>query len=217
MLNFPSNLTDMSALSDPFAQYLLIWVILCAATTVWLLAVMHTPVLRIPSDPSDPHPLLAGLTALKQTKVCPPVAWMPPFHHRGELGDVLRTLNFTLGVELGVQQGHYSMALLSKWQIADTFVMVDLWAQQEHYVDAANRHQQVQEQFKQTALKHGQQMISAGYLKELVVCQNYTVHCALDYADGYFDFIYVDARHDYKVRSVVSLIVHVVRRVYVAV
>eukprot|EP00602_Paraphysomonas_sp_CaronLab_P001409 CAMPEP_0185026248 /NCGR_PEP_ID=MMETSP1103-20130426/10182_1 /TAXON_ID=36769 /ORGANISM="Paraphysomonas bandaiensis, Strain Caron Lab Isolate" /LENGTH=114 /DNA_ID=CAMNT_0027559757 /DNA_START=408 /DNA_END=749 /DNA_ORIENTATION=- len=38
----------------------------------------------------------------------------------------------------------------------------------------------------------------SNYSKVLEVCQNYTTVCATRYPDNFFDFIYVDARHDYK-------------------
>ena len=42
-------------------------------------------------------------------------------------------------------------------------------------------------------------MKSVGPWKEKIdVCRNFTTSCAPLYADGHFDFIYVDARHDYK-------------------
>ena len=33
---------------------------------------------------------------------------------------------------------------------------------------------------------------------KIVVCRNWTTTCVKRYKDGYFDFVYVDARHDYK-------------------
>lgn len=33
---------------------------------------------------------------------------------------------------------------------------------------------------------------------KIEVCRNFTTECAKNYKDGYFHYIYVDARHDYK-------------------
>lgn len=138
-------------------------------------------------------------------KQCPPTKWMPTFHSRGELGSILHDLSMKIGVELGVQQGLYAVELLQQWKIADEYVMVDLWAHQDHYYDIANYKQAEHDRLKALALTNGEEMKRSGFLKKLVVCQNYTVECAKLFPDGYFDFIYVDARHDYKVRYMLAV------------
>jgi predicted O-methyltransferase YrrM len=39
----------------------------------------------------------------------------------------------------------------------------------------------------------------ANYTEKVQICRNFTTECAKNYADDTFDFVYVDARHDYKV------------------
>eukprot|EP01031_Cornospumella_fuschlensis_P023569 gene23569-28579_t len=129
---------------------------------------------------------------------CRPTPFLPPFRRREDIGLFLQESNFKIGVELGVQRGFYTRDLLSKWRTADKYVLVDLWAQQENYLDGANVANRIHEKYMAESIANAQNMKNQGFVKEFVVCRNYTVNCALDYPDFHFDFIYVDARHDYK-------------------
>lgn len=129
---------------------------------------------------------------------CHPAAFLPPFRKRQDIGLFLRDAGFKVGVELGVQKGYYTRDLLSQWATAEQYVLVDLWAEQENYLDGANVQNNVHEQYMREAVDNAQRMQTQGFVQEIVVCRNYTHNCVLDYPDSYFDFIYVDARHDYK-------------------
>ena len=131
---------------------------------------------------------------------CHPLKFIPPFKTRVELGEILKNENKTFGAELGVQTGKFTDDLLSKWQIAHTYLLVDVWAKQENYKDGANVDNNYQNQFFADTMKVVDSLKSKGFLKEAIVCRNFTSSCVLNYPDHYFDFIYVDARHDYKVK-----------------
>mmetsp|Transcript_23456 Transcript_23456/g.33580 ORF Transcript_23456/g.33580 Transcript_23456/m.33580 type:complete len:249 (+) Transcript_23456:53-799(+) len=103
-----------------------------------------------------------------------------------------------IGVELGVQAGEFFESVAQKWQIADLYVLVDIWATQNNYADAANKDIKEQLQLMNLAISVGDKMKRNGYVKEVELCRNFTSECVNNYPDGYFDFIYVDARHDYK-------------------
>lgn len=118
---------------------------------------------------------------------------LPTLPTRDAIGSLLQQLNMTVGAELGVQRGDFAKTTLDQWSHAETYVLVDLWGQQEHYKDLANVDDQAQENFKKEALTK----LNA-HEQKLVVCRNYTSVCVTQFKDGYFDYIYVDARHDYK-------------------
>lgn len=100
-------------------------------------------------------------------------------------------------VELGVQFGHFSSALSSKWtNPINEYVMVDLWARQENYNDAANDYNHTI--IFSDAMNVKTSMESEGKAKKVTVCRNFTSICVKNFPSQYFDFIYVDARHDYK-------------------
>jgi len=123
---------------------------------------------------------------------------MPPIRVRADLGDVLKQIGAKKGVELGVQAGEFFESVAQKWQIADLYVLVDIWATQNNYADAANKDIKEQLQLMNLAISVGDKMKRNGYVKEVELCRNFTSECVNNYPDGYFDFIYVDARHDYK-------------------
>ena len=118
---------------------------------------------------------------------------VPTFKTRGELGAIVQSEGFTRGIELGVQRGYFTRAMLSNWLDCSEYHLVDLWGHQENYSDVANLNQNEQEKIYGVAMK------TVNPWKEKIhVCRNYTINCVNNYADEHFDFIYVDARHDYK-------------------
>ncbi|KAL7525472.1 hypothetical protein ACHAWF_001377 [Thalassiosira exigua] len=133
---------------------------------------------------------------LGRSNNCPSVMdgpGVPTFKLREDLGIIVQNEGFTKGLELGVQTGYYSEAMLSRWKNCAEYHLVDLWGHQDNYDDIANVDDAKQDaNFRKTmrVLKHWKDKIS--------VCRNYTSSCVETFQDEYFDFIYVDARHDYK-------------------
>ena len=111
---------------------------------------------------------------------------------REELGARLQERGYKTGVELGVQSGVFAKAILSRWQAAERYVLVDVWRQLDNYVDGANVDNSKQEMVYQKALSN-----TRAFGSKVEVCRDLTVACAEKYEDQSFDFIYVDARHDY--------------------
>lgn len=118
---------------------------------------------------------------------------VPTFKERDDLGTILQSEGFTRGLELGVQHGIYAHTILSKWHNCTEYHLVDLWAVQENYEDVANVNQAQQDKNYESTLGR-----LKAYKDKLHVCRNYTSTCVHNLEDGYFDFIYVDARHDFK-------------------
>lgn len=122
---------------------------------------------------------------------------IPTFKTRFDLGGILEDEGFETGVELGVQKGLFAERLLSKWTNAKLYVLVDLWANQKNYLDGSNVVNAQHINYKQQALNRTMKFQARGTTIE--VCQDYTTNCAKKYFGvPQFDFIYVDARHDYK-------------------
>lgn len=104
------------------------------------------------------------------------------------LGNLLNERKASVGVELGVQKGIFASKLLKLWTHVSLYVLVDIWQTQEHYVDGANSQDQ-QQNYKTAVLNTKPWPIQ--------ICRNFTNICAKT-LDMRFDFIYVDARHDYQ-------------------
>jgi hypothetical protein len=75
-------------------------------------------------------------------------------------------------------------------------VLVDLWSQQPNYKDHANYDTSAQETFMQSTLKRMHPFRDNGV--DVVLCRNYTSECVKQFPVQYFDWIYIDARHDFK-------------------
>ena len=139
----------------------------------------------------------AALCTARPPKCTHPPRALPPIRTRNDLGTMLRELGLSgPGVELGVKQGAYTVTVLTKWARCAEYVQVDAWMPLSNYADVANVASNTHVRFQRQARRELTKMVSAGYAKRGVQCHNFTTVCAQQYADEYFDFIYVDARHD---------------------
>lgn len=107
------------------------------------------------------------------------------------LGQLLSSRNLKKGVELGVQRGLFSSELLSKWVGVNSYLLVDIWSNLHNYIDGANVDNIKQQEIYSEAVKNTLKW-------NITICRNYTTVCSEIYSDFKFDFIYVDARHDYQ-------------------
>ena len=55
-----------------------------------------------------------------------------------KIADILEDEGMTVGAELGVLKGDFARDLLERWPSCKKYVLVDLWQQQENYVDLNN-------------------------------------------------------------------------------
>lgn len=112
---------------------------------------------------------------------------------REVLGEIAEHLGFNTGVEVGVQKGLFAVDILRIWESCQEYVLVDLWAHQDNYIDLANKDQSEQEVIMTEALENVKpwQDISQ-------TCRNYSEVCAQKFPSSHFDYAYIDARHDFK-------------------
>lgn len=114
------------------------------------------------------------------------------FPTRASLAGIFERLNYTRGVELGVQHGNFAVHNLKNWPSCKEYLLVDLWRQQRNYKDFANVGDKQQRQIMETALQNVRP-----YREKTRVCRDYTTQCAKHEPDAHFDVVYVDARHNY--------------------
>ena len=70
---------------------------------------------------------------------------VPTFKTRADLGNVMQSKGFTVGVELGVQNSYYTAGMLTYWPNSTEYNLVDLWGHQENSHNSANLDQETQE------------------------------------------------------------------------
>lgn len=116
-----------------------------------------------------------------------------PIRNREEIGNVLEEEGFKIGVELGVQRGVFTSQTLSRWKSCESYLLVDIWQPLENYADLSNKDQSGQDKNYQETLKN-----TAKWKDKIQICRNLTTVCAAVHNTTKFDYIYVDARHDYK-------------------
>jgi len=128
---------------------------------------------------------------------CPPVKFIEPMRVRDDLGKMLNQLGLHgVGVEVGVQRGLYTKALLENWRNASLYVQVDLWEQQDNYNDIANKPKNTQQTYMQESCSSAELMKQKGYVSEVVQCKDFSTECVKHFPDSSIDFVYIDARHD---------------------
>mmetsp|Transcript_1044 Transcript_1044/g.1993 ORF Transcript_1044/g.1993 Transcript_1044/m.1993 type:complete len:295 (-) Transcript_1044:684-1568(-) len=119
---------------------------------------------------------------------------LPHFDHRDEIGKFLNSENFTSGAEIGVQQGHYSNALLSTWASCKLLLLVDCWRSQQNYVDWANVADDAQDHFLASARRALRKYEAQ---TDVLFFPMFSTQAAKFIPDNSLDFVYLDARHDY--------------------
>jgi hypothetical protein len=98
------------------------------------------------------------------------------------------------GAEIGVKLGAYSDELLSNWR-GEELVSIDPWlsADPDEYVDRSNVSQDEFERYYQQACER-----LAGHGSRSTIWRMTSVEAAAKVPDQSFDFVYIDARHDYE-------------------
>lgn len=121
-----------------------------------------------------------------------PVKPIRPIETREMIANILEEEKFEVGAELGVQKGIYAEHNLKIWKSCKRYYLVDAWAHQENYHDAANVNNAVHNEFYQETKRR---MAPFGNVPQFL--RMYTSDAVKEIADNSLDFLYVDARHDY--------------------
>eukprot|EP01062_Namystynia_karyoxenos_P034037 TRINITY_DN24986_c0_g1_i1.p1 TRINITY_DN24986_c0_g1~~TRINITY_DN24986_c0_g1_i1.p1 ORF type:complete len:428 (+),score=90.66 TRINITY_DN24986_c0_g1_i1:42-1286(+) len=126
----------------------------------------------------------------------------PAFDHREALATLVERWGSgeVTGVEVGVRWGEFSTVLLRKCRNL-TLYMVDPWIAQENYTDLVN----IQTSRRGNELLSGEQMYKYVALKmarafgdRARVLRMFGAEAAAHFRNSSVDFVYIDARHDFK-------------------
>ena len=119
--------------------------------------------------------------------------YIPPLQDRQHLAMLLEHEKLTRGVEVGVQAGDFAVHNLRNWKSCSYYLLVDIWAHQASYADGANAGSAKQEHLYKSVRTRMQP-----WRNKVAICRNLSVSCAETIPDLSLDFVYIDARHDYK-------------------
>jgi len=115
-------------------------------------------------------------------------------NNRYEFGVLLKSLNLNgNGLEIGVNDGGYSVYILT-FGLKKVYLL-DAWKEfpKTDYIDIANVEQIIQDKRYQHVLK-----IMQPYGDKVEVIRGDSREEFKRFIDGFFDFIYIDANHEYK-------------------
>lgn len=114
---------------------------------------------------------------------------------RNDFGKVLNELNLTgNGIEIGVAHGKFSEIWIPSCNLKNVF-LVDSWKEygEGEYMDGNNFDQIEQDKRYKLVLKKMKK-----YGNRVTVIRKESLEAVKDFIDGFFDFIYIDANHEYK-------------------
>ncbi len=114
---------------------------------------------------------------------------------REDVADLLTRLQFTTMIEVGVRYGRFARAVLARWPTFKHYYGVDIWRQQENYLDSSNQNDNAtQERIYQNVKNR----LGRLYGKQrITLIRNLSRDASRLFGPRSIDFVYLDARHDY--------------------
>jgi predicted O-methyltransferase YrrM len=106
------------------------------------------------------------------------ISHLPGIKHREDLAKLINQRQYRIGIEVGVDRGGFSEALLTSSKL-DVLYGVDIWGK-----------------YPERKTEAEQRLKPFGVRSKLIVGSSPS--CANQFQDGYFDFIYIDADHRYR-------------------
>jgi hypothetical protein len=110
--------------------------------------------------------------------------------------DHIRLINlFNAGetfIEVGVQTGFFADRIIKTWPSLKKYYGIDLWRQQQNYIDGSNV-----DDTKQEKLMIGAVKLLKKYRKKIKLIRDFSNVAVKKFRDESIDFIYLDARHDF--------------------
>jgi SAM-dependent methyltransferase len=119
--------------------------------------------------------------------------------HRGALVLLCNALGLTgRGAEVGVHRGAFSKYNLEQWR-GEKYFMIDAWGYRANHTDNRGRTSRDKNLIDHEGNMNTARAAVAPYLSSgrAVMMQRYSEAAALEFPDDHFDFIYIDAGHEY--------------------
>lgn len=124
----------------------------------------------------------------------PKLSDWPVLDRRMDSIPILEKLKMKRGIEVGVQKGIFAKKSLELWPSCEEYKLVDLWGNEKGYVVPFGWSRKTQEGFLADA-RARMAKLKRGNVPEFFVMRS--TEAAEKLKDNYFDYVYLDARHDY--------------------
>jgi len=111
---------------------------------------------------------------------------------RNDIIGMLEKLQWKAAIEVGVQKGLFAKRMLDSWKSCTEYKLVDLWGHEEGYKEPGDHSQE----WHDTALSETKRRVNP-YMDKVEFFIMRSTAAAKLIQDDHFDFVYLDARHDY--------------------
>lgn len=118
----------------------------------------------------------------------------PSLKYRLDVPVILDQLKLKRGIEVGVQKGILAKKSLDRWRSCEEYKLVDLWGKEDGYQEPGGHSKAIQDSWLREARGRMQRWTQKG-IPEFFIMRS--TDAAKEFENNYFDYIYLDARHDY--------------------
>lgn len=122
----------------------------------------------------------------------PLITEFPVLSRRNDIIAVLEKLKWKTAIEVGVQKGLLAKRMLDNWPSNTEYKLVDLWGREDGYKEPGDH----SNSFHENALRETKRRVKP-YMDKVELFIMRSTDAAKKMEDNHFDFVYLDARHDY--------------------
>lgn len=153
----------------------------------------------VQANPAPPSSEVAAITSTYTPqewwqKEKPLLSEFPVLQQRNDIIPILERLKFKTGIEVGVQRGIFAKKILSTWKSCEEYKLVDLWGREANYKEPGDHSSAEHNQYYREA-QNRMAPWTARNITEFFPMRSTDAADLLK--DSHFDWVYIDARHDY--------------------
>lgn len=124
----------------------------------------------------------------------PLISDWPILEKRLHVVPLLEKMKLKRGIEVGVQRGVLAKKTLSVWKSCEEYKLVDLWGKEDQYKEPNARAQNVHDSYLRETRGRMKPWVEKNVVEFLIMR---STDAAKSLSDDHFDYIYLDARHDF--------------------
>eukprot|EP00563_Minutocellus_polymorphus_P000108 CAMPEP_0181039512 /NCGR_PEP_ID=MMETSP1070-20121207/10520_1 /TAXON_ID=265543 /ORGANISM="Minutocellus polymorphus, Strain NH13" /LENGTH=244 /DNA_ID=CAMNT_0023117391 /DNA_START=270 /DNA_END=1004 /DNA_ORIENTATION=- len=124
----------------------------------------------------------------------PLISDWPIIEKRLDVIPLLEKMKLKSGIEVGVQRGVLAKKTLSVWKSCEEYKLVDLWGKEDGYIEPNVRSQSIHDSYLRETRGRMKPWVENSVVEFLIMR---STDAAKTLSDDHFDYIYLDARHDF--------------------